>query len=592
MEAAGTDMRNIATGWEIPCEHYCDQPYVVITKENSWLCVMTTGAGVEGEHGQHVVSTLSSDQGRTWSRLADIEPADGPESSWVMPLIVPGGRIYAFYSYNKDNIRSITGGHFDGRPGERVINRVDTLGYMAFKYSDDHGRTWSKDRHYIPIRNFAIDRRNRHRGEVQYFWGVGKPVVHDGAVYIGFAKVGDFGPGFMAESEGAFLKSTNLLTEADPALISWETLPDGDVGLRAPEGLVADEHNPVGLGDGSLYCTYRTVEGHNAHAYSRDGGHTWTAPEHAVYSPGGRKLKHPRAANFVKRFSNGRYLLWYHNHGRDYKAEPWKAYYDRNPAWVSGGIEQDGHIHWSQPEILLYDDDPAVRMSYPDFIEQDGAYFATETQKTVARVHPIDASLLEGMWSQADNREAARAGLVLEYAADQQPGKLAVSLTGSFPEFPDLREGGGFSLDLWFTLASPDEGLIAADSMNEAGVGLRLCTGGNGTLRLELGDGRTGAYWSSDAGLLQPGSRHHVTVIVDGGPKVILFLIDGVLCDGGESRQFGWGRFNRDLRSVTSGCPLTAGGGPGLVVHALRLYNRALRTSEAVGNYQAGLAAL
>ena len=28
-------------------------------------------------------------------------------------------------------------------------------------------------------------------------------------------------------------------------------------------------------------------------------------------------------------------------------------------AFVLGGIERNGLIHWSQPEILLYDEDPA-----------------------------------------------------------------------------------------------------------------------------------------------------------------------------------------------------------------------------------------
>ncbi len=39
-------------------------------------------------------------------------------------------------------------------------------------------------------------------------------------------------------------------------------------------------------------------------------------------------------------------------------------------------------------------------MSYPDLIEQDGRYWITETQKTVARVHSVDPELLEGLWKQ------------------------------------------------------------------------------------------------------------------------------------------------------------------------------------------------
>ena len=46
-------------------------------------------------------------------------------------------------------------------------------------------------------------------------------------------------------------------------------------------------------------------------------------------------------------------------------------------------------IEWSQPEILLYDDDPYIRMSYPDLVEDGGKFYVTETQKNVGRVHEI-----------------------------------------------------------------------------------------------------------------------------------------------------------------------------------------------------------
>ena len=43
-----SDWRNIANGSEIPRENYSDQPYVVITRDGNWLCVLTTGIGKEG----------------------------------------------------------------------------------------------------------------------------------------------------------------------------------------------------------------------------------------------------------------------------------------------------------------------------------------------------------------------------------------------------------------------------------------------------------------------------------------------------------------------------------------------------------------
>jgi hypothetical protein len=381
---------DIETGWTIPSEGYADQPYVVKLPDGTWLCTLTTGKGREGSKGQHVVSTRSRDRGRNWEPLTDIEPADGPEASWVMPLLTPRGRVYVFYTYNAANLRNVIGGGA----------RVDTLGEYALKYSDDGGRTWSSRRWYIPVRETEIDRRNPYQGKVRFFWGVGKPIIHDGAAYLGFAKVGAFGQGFMASSEGWFLRSDNILTEDDPDKFHWETLPEGEVGLRSPEGPIADEANLTALSDGSLFCTYRTVAGHPCHAYSRDGGRTWTPPAFMTYRPGGERVNHPRAANFVRRLTEGpyagRYLYWFHNHnGRDYQG--------RNPAFLLGGVERDSPdgkvIHWGRPVAVLAAKDPRVRISYPDFIWDDGRLFITETQKTIARVHEIPDELLRLLWT-------------------------------------------------------------------------------------------------------------------------------------------------------------------------------------------------
>ena len=83
LTASGQDPRHIVNGHEIPSQNYADQPYIVVTKEGNWLCTLTTGPGIEGEPGQHIVATISEDKGETWSPLIDIEPADGPEASWV-----------------------------------------------------------------------------------------------------------------------------------------------------------------------------------------------------------------------------------------------------------------------------------------------------------------------------------------------------------------------------------------------------------------------------------------------------------------------------------------------------------------------------
>jgi hypothetical protein len=567
--AMTNDPRDITSGYEIPSEGYCDQPYVVRLTDGTWLCTMTTGSGHEGDTGQHVISLRSSDRGRTWSDPVDIEPAGPPEASWVMPVLVPGGRVYAVYVYNGDDRREVISDH-------GPIKRVDTLGQYCFRFSDDGGLSWSQ-RHEIPVRPTAIDHANPYGGDVRFFWGVGKPIVVPagaadwvgpaGSVLFGFAKVGRFGDGFMATSEGWFLRSDNLCHETDPERIEWQLLPDGDDGLRAPAGPVADEHNPTWLSDGRLFCTYRTTDGHPCHGYSDDGGRTWQT-QYMTYAPGGRRFRHPRAANFVRRLRNGRFLYWFHHHGG-------RTYDDRNPVWLCGGVEGgDGRLRWSQPEILLYDRDPATRMSYPDFIEEGEQLYITETQKTVARVHEVPSDLLPALWRQA-------AGEALAPPDGDTPLPAEIKL-------PILRGGGGISLSLWVARDLPP-GTVLLTNRDGGGPGLDLVTTDEGSVDLHLNDGRRRFAWSADPGAARDGAgeRAHVVVVVDGAAGVVSFVVDGRLQDGGEgtsARQFGWGRLDPDTRDVSGSGSLV----PADSVHEPRVWTRALRTGDAVALYRAG----
>jgi hypothetical protein len=586
LPAANSDWRNIVNGSEIPRENYSDQPYVVITKDGNWLCVLTTGQGNEGAAKQHIISTISTDKGRTWSKPVDIEPSNGPEASWVMPLATPSGRVYVFYTYNSENLR------FDTKSNSPVYaKRVDTLGKYAMKYSDDYGRTWSSERYYLPMREMRIDRENAYGGKLMYFWGVGKPIVTRHGAMFGFAKVGKWGnPGGMVTSQGCVMQSANILTESDPKKLQWTMLPEGDEGLRSPKGPVSDETNLVELSDGSLYATYRTIEGHNCHAYSRDAGRTWTPPAYATYTPNGRKVKHPRAANFVKKFSNGKYLLWYHNHGGEsVLTGPWDYYANRNPAWITGGVEKDGYIHWSQPEILLYDLDPKTKISYPDFVEDHGKIYVTETMKTFARVHPIDDALLQGLWSQEEAHGVSSQGLVLSLDS----GRLRSGSPIDLPPLPSLQQGG-FTIDFWIRFSELSSGQTVLDTRLDGGKGISITTSNRNTLNLTLHDGVRESSWDSDPGFhpgtMKTGVWQHVAFVVDGGPKIVTVTVDGVLNDGGEVRDYGWGRFDPALGDVNGKTQAPAAPAIFGEMKQLRIYNRYLRTSELVSNWRAGMA--
>lgn len=586
------DWRNIKEGWEIPTETYSDQPYVIKTADGAWLCVMTTGTGREGEKGQHIVTQRSLDQGRTWIDLAAVEPADGPESSYAVLLAGTAGRIFCFYNHNTDNTRKVKADP-DIYP-DGYCYRVDSQGHFVFKYSDDHGRSWSAERYEIPQRLMDIDRKNPYGGAVLFFWNVGKPFCHQDTAYVPLHKVGGFGHGFFTRSEGVLLKSANLLTEQDAAKITWETLPDGDFGLSTPPGggPIAEEQSFSVLSDGSFYCVYRTIDGHPACTYSRDSGHTWCTPQYKAYSDG-RLMKHPRAANFAWRCQNGKYLYWYHNHGGNW-------YEDRNPVWMVCGREVDRAegkiIEWSEPEIALYDDDPYIRMSYPDLIEDDGSLYLFETQKDKARVHRVDPAWLQDLWNQFENSRESERGRVIDLDEAKAPLPAAIELPllpvftardQSQPDYRTLHTRAGFSIELCLQLGQPHTPRILLDNRRADNRGFCLQTTADATLEILLQDGRTENRWSTDPNRLQAGRTHHVVVTVDSGPCIITFIIDGKLCDGGSHRQFGWGRFSPNLRDVNGDSCLRLNKDPDVRIRRLRLYDTALRTSEAVGNCRA-----
>ena len=381
------------------------------------------------------------------------------------------------------------------------------------------------------------------------------------------------------------------------------------------------------LSDGSICAVYRSIDGHPVESYSRDSGHTWSVPQYRRYADG-RLMKHPRAANFHWKCESGQYLYWFHNHGgrfiREHPRRRSMAYEDRNPVWLCGGIEVDSPegkiIQWSQPEIGLYDDDPYIRMSYPDMVQEDGRTFLTETQKDKAYVHEVPPDLLEAMWGQFSVAAVPREGLILELPEDggAMPGTAQMPRLPSFLERDrdradygtrDLRQG--FGVELWFRLDSLATGQILLDNRSTNGQGFCLRTTDQETIEIVLNDGRTENRWDCDPGMVQAGKIHHLVAIVDGGPKIISFVVDGQFNDGGTFRQFGWGRYSPNLREVNAsavqaldlnevqkpvGGPSASGGsqtlriGPHLdgEILSARLYGRYLRTSEAIGSYRAG----
>ena len=401
-----------------------------------------------------------------------------------------------------------------------------------------------------------------------------------------------------------FWSLTGSLVTANAQSEDWRNIRSG---TSIPDKTYSDQPYLLKTNDNAWLCVMTTGEGHEGAAgqhiisqRSFDQGKTWDKPQYMRYSDG-RLMKNPRAANFAWKCENGKFLYWFHNHGgRFIRAHPNPGaigYNDRNPVWIAGGVEVDGAggriIKWSQPEILLYDDDPMIRMSYPDLMEEDGNYFITETQKDIARVHQIDNAFLERLWGQLESPKPAIDGLTLDWTGlgKSLPQKLPAPVAPTFcvrdtnsADYKGKSTNAGFTIGLGFLLNEIEEGQVLADTRDSSGKGWWISAADKNNLDFQMNDGQTHTIWSSDPGSIQLNTQHQVSILIDGGPNIIAFVIDGHLNDGGEDRQFGWGRFSPFFQSATGSPTLLVGESLKGKVSYIRYFNRALMVTEALAN--------
>ena len=82
---------------------------------------------------------------------------------------------------------------------------------------------------------------------------------------------------------------------------------------------------------------------------------------------------------------------------------------------------------------------------------------------------------------------------------------------------------------------------------------------------------------------------HQLGIIIDGGPRLVMFIVDGRLCDGGAHQTRGWAWLYSALGDLSNGVvKLEVAPDYGGRVLGGRIYSRALLVSELVGNHRAG----
>jgi hypothetical protein len=253
-----------------------------------------------------------------------------------------------------------------------------------------------------------------------------------------------------------------------------------------------------------------------------------------------------------------------------------KSYADRNPIWFCTAKETDSpdgkKLEFSQPEILLYNDDMTRRSSYPDLMEMDdGSLLYSETEKQTARMHRIPSSVIERVFNPAPPPESDRLqdGEKLPILYDREGGWEMI--TGK-----DTR--CGFTIEL--NIAAGAHKGILLDNRTATGRGFAAWLNDEQKLEVLINDARSESHWASTE-TLDLKKENHAVIVIDGGPKTISMILNGQFDDGGEMRQFGFGLFHRFFQSANGGAVRKAS-----CVECYSLYRRALLTAEAVELYE------
>lgn len=199
--------------------------------------------------------------------------------------------LYAFYTYNFENVRSIPNSN-----GVGSTARVDSIGKIAYRVSADRGLTWGA-RQLITLSAKDIDNRNPFAGSKQLLWTFGHPVAHAGKLYLGISKCGTVVNGNQFVDTEAFLVRADI----GSTLTNWTQLPDASTGIKLPTPFwggaamtLTEEPTFVIHDDGVINVYTRCDRGRLGESYSTNGGSTFTN-DWARQVGGSLTVYHPRA---------------------------------------------------------------------------------------------------------------------------------------------------------------------------------------------------------------------------------------------------------------------------------------------------------
>ena len=127
------------------------------------------------------------------------------------------------------------------------------------------------------------------------------------------------------------------------------------------------------------------------------------------------------------------------------------------------------------------------------------------------------------------------------------PTLPALGVRSPVPPYGTRRTSEGFCMD--FGLHASAAGPATVAEFEDGGLWFRLIWSRKRTLEISLCDGESRVDWESDS-VPKENERVRFTVNIDGGSNVVSFARDGIFDDGGDERDFGWGRISPHFRGV------------------------------------------
>ena len=564
------DSRCIENGIGIKSSKYIDQPYCVKLFNNSWLCTYTLSDSFEASRDQRVGVALSDNLGKTWTETTN--NLDTFLCNYSLPFVTSFGRVYIFYTFNN------TGTFFTN---SHIYEQFLYGGVLGFKYSDDNGLTWSA-RQVVNLPKTYIDYVNVYKGTFQTWWSICKPIIANGQMYFSLTKTA------AKYEEGHIVGCSNILTETDPLKLDWHFYPTGNdlskvIGIRnnsLSDTVLQEEHNIQQLNRGGYVCAYRTTLGFPMITYSRNATpDNWEVPTAFLYS-NGDSIRNPRACPRIFKCSNGKYLFWHHansfNSGHRYVG------------WISGGIEKDGSILWSQPEVALFSnsESASLLMSYPDLIESGGKYYITETQKKVARINEISAKLLDNLWNQDSLNSEILNGRLLKLQGSSLDKSAVKNIA-----IPSFYPTTGYCVQLKLNLTAYSDKTPKTYLMmygkNMQDTVFRIKRYGSRVFAAELlSNNKVVCSIFSGNENVNLDKAVVLSFNVDKYAKVFSGMINGVLFRGNQTTLQGWSRIVQSMNQTYLFNNVISVDNTDNTINQLSIYSRYLTTSEQVSNYK------